>query len=199
MPILFDFFRLIRLRIDEMITEKTLLLDAGYSPISIISWTRAISLLWLGKVEVIEEYDREIRSPSVAVRLPAVVRLVRRIVRGKRRVRFSRQNIYLRDGGKCQYCQRSVELSECTFDHVVPRVKGGRTCWTNVVLACASCNRKKGAKTPQQAGLHLRKKPRMPSHIPYVVFKLHQLGEVPTLWRDYLASLEYWTATLLPT
>jgi 5-methylcytosine-specific restriction endonuclease McrA len=182
-----------------MVTEKTLLLDAGYAPISIISWTRAISLLWLGKVEVIEEYDREIRSPSVALRLPAVVRLIRRIARGKRRVRFSRQNIYLRDGGKCQYCRHKVSLAECTFDHVVPRVKGGRTCWSNVVLACATCNRKKGAKTPAQAGLRLKKEPKMPTHIPYVVFKLHQLGEVPTQWRDHLASLEYWTSSLVTT
>ena len=64
-----------------MIAEKTLLLDAGYSPISIISWTRAIGLMWLGKVEVLEEYDREVHSPSIAVRLPAVVRLISRIVR----------------------------------------------------------------------------------------------------------------------
>ncbi|MBW1810562.1 MAG: HNH endonuclease [Deltaproteobacteria bacterium] len=179
-----------------MIDEKTLLLDAGYSPISIISWTRAIGLMWLGKVEVLEEYDREVHSPSIAVRLPAVVRLISRIVRPRRRIRFSRQNIFLRDNGKCQYCRRKVTLAECTFDHVIPRVKGGRTCWTNVVLACTTCNRKKGAQTPQAAGLRLYKKPKIPSHIPYVVFKLHQLGHVPTQWRDHLASLEYWTATL---
>ncbi len=181
-----------------MFCEKTLLLDAGYAPISIISWTRAIGLLWLGKVEVIEEYDRVVHSPSVAVHLPAVVRLMKRFVRGKNRVRFSRQNIYLRDSGRCQYCRSNVTLGDCTFDHVVPRVRGGKTCWSNVVLACVACNRRKGSKTPAQAGLRLRKSPRMPSHIPYVVFKLHQMGEVPNLWRDYLASVEYWTATLLP-
>ena len=78
-----------------MQAQNTLLLDAVYAPISIIPWTRAITLLWLGKVEVVEEYDRVVRSPSVAIRLPAVVRLVRRIVRGRRRVRLSRQNIFL--------------------------------------------------------------------------------------------------------
>jgi 5-methylcytosine-specific restriction endonuclease McrA len=124
-----------------MNAENTLLLDAVYAPISIIPWTRAITLLWLGKVEVVEEYDRVVRSPSIAVRLPAVVRLVRRIVRGRRRVRLSRQNIYLRDGGKCQYCRHHVSLEDCTFDHVLPRVRGGKTTWTNVVLACAVCNR----------------------------------------------------------
>jgi len=181
-----------------MTTERTLLLDAGYAPISIIPWTRAISLLWLGKVEVVEEYDREVHSPSIAVRLPAVVRLMRRIVRGKRRVRFSRQNIFLRDQGKCQYCREDLALEECTFDHVMPRVKGGKTCWTNVVLACVACNRKKGARTPEEAKMGLRREPRVPHDIPYVVFKLRQLSDVPTQWKDYLASLEYWTATLVP-
>lgn len=180
-----------------MTFERTLLLDAGYAPISIISWTRAVTLLWLGKVEVVEEYDREVRSPSLAIRLPAVVRLVRRIVRGRRRVRFSRQNIYLRDGGTCQYCRRSVPLEECTFDHVVPRVRGGKTCWTNVVLCCIACNRAKGARTPDQAGMRLRRPPRVPDDIPYVVFKLRQVGAVPTEWKDYLASLHYWTASLM--
>lgn len=179
-----------------METQRTLLLDAGYSPISIISWTRAISLLWLGKVEVIEEYDRVIRSPSIAVRLPAVVRLVRRVVRGRRRVRFSRRNIFLRDGGTCQYCRKKLALEECTFDHVIPKVRGGKTNWTNVVLACRKCNHAKGAKSPEQVGLKLRKQPRMPADIPYMVFKLKQLSQVPNLWRDYLATLEYWTASL---
>jgi len=181
-----------------MNAQNTLLLDAVYAPISIIPWTRAITLLWLGKVEVIEEYDRVVRSPSIAVRLPAVVRLVRRIVRGRRRVRLSRQNIYLRDGGKCQYCRHHVSLEECTFDHVLPRVRGGKTTWTNVVLACGECNRKKGARTPEEAGLKLRKQPKMPSDIPYIVFKLRHMSNVPTQWNDYLASVEYWTATLLP-
>jgi 5-methylcytosine-specific restriction endonuclease McrA len=167
-----------------MNAQNTLLLDAVYAPVSIIPWTRAITLLWLGKVEVVEEYDRVVHSPSIAVRLPAVVRLVRRIVRGRRRVRLSRQNIYLRDGGKCQYCRHKVSLEDCTFDHVV--------------LACGECNRKKGARTPEEAGLKLRKQPKMPSDIPYIVFKLRHLSNVPNQWKDYLASVEYWTATLLP-
>lgn len=173
-----------------MDTERTLLLDSGYTPVSIISWTRAVSLLWLGKVEVIEEYDRVVRSPSLAVRLPAVVRLVHRLVRGRRRVRFSRQNIYLRDSGRCQYCDRTLPFEEGTFDHVVPRVRGGRTNWTNVVLSCRECNRKKGARAPEQAGLRLRREPRVPNDIPYMVFKVHQLSRVPVLWKSYLATLE---------
>jgi 5-methylcytosine-specific restriction endonuclease McrA len=179
-----------------MATERTLLLDAGYAPVSIIPWHRAITLLWLGKVEVVEEYDREVRSPSIAVRLPAVVRLIRRFVRGKRRVRFSRQNIFLRDHGKCQYCGDDLAMEDCTFDHVLPRVRGGKTCWTNVVLACMPCNRIKGARTPEEARMVLRHAPRVPHDIPYVVFKLRLLSDVPVQWRDYLASLEYWTATL---
>jgi hypothetical protein len=78
------------------------------------------------------------------------------------------------------------------------RVRGGKTTWTNVVLACAVCNRMKGAHTPEEAGLKLRKIPKMPSDIPYIVFKLRHLSNVPIQWKDYLASVEYWTATLLP-
>ncbi len=180
-------------------SERTLLLDAGYAPITVISWTRAISLLWLGKVEVVEEYDCEVRSPSVAIKLPAVVRLVKRMLRGKHKVRFSRQNIYLRDNGRCQYCKAYLSIDQCTFDHVVPRVKGGKTNWTNVVLCCMDCNHQKGAKTPEQAGMRLLKPPRVPHDIPYVVFKIRQVDQVPVQLKDYLASVEYWTASLLST
>lgn len=177
--------------------SATLLLDNRYMPVSIISWTRAISLLWLGKVEVVETYDKVVHSPSVAIHVPAVVRLIRRLVNPKPRLRFSRQNIYLRDNGACQYCRRQLGVDECTFDHVVPRVRGGKTCWTNVVLCCPQCNRKKGGRTPEDAGMLLRRPPRVPHDIPYVVFKLRQVHEVPLEWRDYLASLTYWTATLV--
>jgi len=177
--------------------SSTLLLDSRYLPVSIISWTRAISLLWLGKVEVVESYDKVVRSPSLAIQMPAVVRLIRRLVAPKPRLRFSRQNIYLRDNGACQYCRRKLPVEECTFDHVIPRVRGGKTCWTNVVLCCTNCNCKKGGRTPEEASMQLRRSPRVPHDIPYVIFKLRQVPQVPIEWRDYLASLTYWTATLV--
>jgi len=179
--------------------QRTLLLDPGYQPVTIISWTRAVTLMWLGKVEVVEEYDTEVRSPSIAIKLPAVVRLLRAITRKSRKIKFSRQNIYLRDGGKCQYCQTSVPLEDATFDHVVPRSRGGKTNWTNIVIACMQCNLRKGAKSPALAGMVLRKQPYMPSNIPYVVFKLRHLSSVPTEWKDHLASISYWTSALETT
>lgn len=179
--------------------QRTLLLDPGYQPVTIIPWTRAITMMWLGKVEIVEEYDTEVRSPSVAIKLPAVVRLIKAITRKSRKVKFSRQNIYLRDGGKCQYCQEKVPLEEATFDHVVPRSKGGKTNWTNIVIACQDCNLKKGSRTPEQARMKLRKQPYMPKNIPYVIFKLRHIRNVPTEWKDYLVSMTYWTATLEST
>jgi 5-methylcytosine-specific restriction endonuclease McrA len=176
--------------------ERTLLLDQGYLPITIIPWTRAISMLWIGKVEVVEEYEREVHSPSFAMRLPAVVRLIKRIRRGKRKIKFSRHNIYLRDGGKCQYCSTSVALADSTFDHVTPRSKGGKTHWENIVIACQKCNLKKANRTPQQARMQLRKQPRQPKDIPYVIFKLRTTSTIPLEWRDYLASISYWTSAL---
>lgn len=176
---------------------RTLLLDNGYQPVTIIGWRRAITMLWLGKVEVVEEYQEEVHSPSIAVKLPAVVRLITSFIKKRNKIRFSRQNIYLRDGGKCQYCEKEVTMSDATFDHVVPRSKGGKTDWENIVISCLPCNLKKGSKTVQQARMQLRKKPAMPKNIPYVVFSLRKVSHMPNEWKDYLASVQYWTSSLI--
>src|SRR3982751_1162204 len=106
----------------------TLVLDPGYTPVARISWTRALTLLWSGKVEVVEEYnDWTVRSMTLEVKVPAVVRFLRGM-RGKRRmVRFSRENVYARDTGRCQYCGVKVARPEATYDHVNPRSQGGLT------------------------------------------------------------------------
>src|ERR1700759_1186456 len=116
-----------------MDSTQTLLLNQGFEPIKVISWQRAISLLFLGKVEVLEEYDRNIRSVSLIIKIPAVVRLLRAFRRHARPVKFSRVNIYARDSYKCQYCGRKASLHELTYAHVVPRSHGGPTDWTNIV------------------------------------------------------------------
>src|SRR5512134_2246 len=101
--------------------EQVLLLNLTYEPLRIISWQRAVRLLTLGKVEVIEETDQVIRSVSFVIRLPSVVRLLR-LIRPKRpEVKFSRQNIYLRDNFRCQYCGGRVGSQELNLDHVIPR------------------------------------------------------------------------------
>ena len=114
-----------------MNSAQTLLLNQGFEPIKVISWQRAISLLFLGKVEVLEEYDRDIRSVNLIIKVPAVVRLLRAFRRHARPVKFSRVNIYARDNYKCQYCGKKASISELTYDHVVPRSQGGMTEWTS--------------------------------------------------------------------
>jgi 5-methylcytosine-specific restriction endonuclease McrA len=166
--------------------ENVLLLNASFEPLRVINWKRALTLLFSGKVEVLEEYAREIHSVSLTVRLPAVVRLLKLIRVKSNGVKFSRQYIYARDRYECQYCGGTPPLSELTYDHVVPRALGGSTDWTNIVTCCIPCNRRKGGKPLEQSGLHLRRKPRKPGWGPYMVMTI-DLRNPPDAWRDYLA------------
>jgi 5-methylcytosine-specific restriction endonuclease McrA len=172
--------------------EQVLLLNLSYEPLKVIDWRKAITLLCLGKVEVIEEYGRNIHSVSVTIRLPAVVRLLRLVKRPKSPVRFSRQNIYARDRHRCQYCGRRFPTEELTYDHVLPRSRGGRTEWKNIVTCCVTCNRKKGGKTPEEAGMRLVRKPSRPAWVPAVRITIG-VGQIPSAWQDYL----YWNVELV--
>ncbi len=169
-------------------TTQTLLLSQGYEPIKVVSWQRAITLLTLGKVEVLETYDREIRSTTIVLKMPAVVRLLNAFRRRKRPVKFSRINIYGRDKFRCQYCGLKISMANGTFDHVVPRAQGGRTSWTNIVTSCGPCNSQKGGRTPQQANMRLRMKPFRPTWVPVMALQVSATS-APDAWRDYL----YWT------
>lgn len=173
--------------------EQTLLLNATYEPLKVVDWRKAMTLLCQGKVEVVSEYDREIRSVSVTFRLPSVIRLLRYITISRRLddVPFSRANIYARDGHRCQYCGRELPVAELTFDHVVPVSQGGRKDWENIVTACIPCNRRKGGRTPAQAGMHVIRQPCRPTRSPIVRITFG-LREAPESWRDYL----YWNVEL---
>ena len=143
--------------------EQTLLLNATYEPLKVVHWQKAVTLMCQGKVEVISEYDhREVRSVKFSFRLPSVIRLLRyiRIKRTIDYVPFSRANIYARDDHSCQYCGEVFATAELTFDHVVPVAQGGRKDWENIVTCCITCNRKKGGRTPTEAGMHLIRIPK---------------------------------------
>lgn len=165
--------------------EWTLLLNSTFEPLMVVPWKKAVIMVILRKVEVIEEYDRVIRGMSFALKLPAVIRLSRYIRRKTAIVKFSRQNLYFRDRGRCQYCGTLFESKELTYDHVIPRSKGGQTEWTNIVTCCMACNLKKGGRTPEEAGMSLIRKPRAPIWIPLLTMSLG-LDEAPDLWKDYL-------------
>ena len=167
---------------------RTLLLSQGYEPIKIISWQRAMTLLTLDKVDVIEEYDAEIRATSLIVKVPAVVRLRKAFRRYAKPVKFSRVNIYARDGYRCQYCGTKCSISELTYDHVVPRSRGGKTSWDNIVSCCYACNAKKANRTPAEAKMVLRSMPARPAWVPSVEIRV-STKSIPDAWRDYV----YWT------
>jgi len=178
---------------DLRFMEQTLLLNATYEPLKVVHWQKAMTLWCQGKVEVISVYDREVRSVSFSFKLPSVIRLLRyiKIKRNIDYVPFSRANIYARDDHSCQYCGEVFPTSELTFDHVVPVAQGGRKDWENIVTCCISCNRRKGGRTPAEAGMHLIRVPKRPERAPAIRITVG-LRNAPDSWRDYF----YWNMEL---
>src|SRR4030095_16417964 len=164
---------------------RTLLLSQGYEPIKIIPWQRAMTLLTLDKVEVVEEYDAEVRASSLIVKVPAVVRLRKAFRRHAKPVKFSRVNIYARDAYRCQYCGEKCSIDGLTYDHVIPRSRGGRTTWENIVSCCYECNADKANRTPAEAGMTLLAQPKPPTRIPAVQIRVRPKS-VPDSARDYV-------------
>ncbi|MGR3495794.1 HNH endonuclease [Citreimonas sp.] len=161
----------------------------SYYPLSLWPWQDAIKAAFLDRVDIVAEYDEVVRSPTMTLRIPSVV-VLKDYVQPRKRVAFTRFNLFLRDEFLCQYCGDRGEL---TFDHVVPRASGGRTSWENVVAACAPCNLRKGSKSLTRAGMSLRKPPRRPG-----AQELLNLGRkfppnhLHESWMDFL----YWDAEL---
>ena len=172
--------------------EQVLLLNITYEPLKVINWRKAITLLFLGKVEVLEEYSREVHSVSFAIKLPSVVRLLRMVKKPHSPIRFSRQNIYARDKYRCQYCGRRFSSEDLNYDHVIPKSRGGKSEWTNIVTCCLECNRQKGGRTPKEAHMMLTRKPSQPTWLPALKITIGY-REVPQSWRDYL----YWNMELM--
>jgi 5-methylcytosine-specific restriction endonuclease McrA len=171
-------------------SATVLFLDVDYQPLRIEPWQRAIADFFLGKIEVVEySRDRTIPGVSRAYPLPSVVRVLRRFRRAKVRIRFSRLNIYARDRFVCQYDGKRYDTEDLTFDHVLPRSKGGGTTWENIVTCCVECNAAKADRTPEQAGMRLIRRPTRPTFLPTVAVKMDG-RQVPAEWRPY------WTGTL---
>lgn len=146
--------------------RRTLVLNSWYLPQRIVKWESAVTLLYLEKAEVLVSYDEEIRSPSTSLKLPAVMRMKKSVSVSKRGVRFSRTNVYTRDGFTCCYCATKLPPGKLTYDHVIPRAQGGRTEWDNIVTACYGCNAKKGNRTPEQSGMFPLRRPYKPENLP---------------------------------
>ncbi len=174
-----------------MMNQQTLVLNQSYEAIDIVPWQNAITMLFTDKAEVVSEYDGFVRSQLLVIKIPAVVRLLNKFRRHSKPVKFSRINVYARDGYKCLYCGDKFKMSELTYDHIVPRAQGGKTEWLNIATCCVDCNSKKGCRTPEQAKMKLRKKPVQPTRVPAMVIQLSRTS-VPDAWREFL----YWTGEL---
>lgn len=165
--------------------EPALLLNATYEPLSIVSWKKAITLVLLNKAEMLEPQDREVSSATRAFVLPSVLRLYSRVKVPRRAVQFSRSNVYRRDNFRCQYCERKYPVSSLTFDHVIPRSRGGQTTWENIVTSCEDCNRLKGDRTPAEARMPLASKPKEPRWWPFSSGSW-DYGDYSDRWKTYM-------------
>lgn len=175
-----------------MTARTTLLLNSTYEPLKVIPWQRAISLWFTDKVEIVEEYnDFDLKSVSITMKCPAVVRLLRYVRGNRTKVKFSRLNVFSRDKFTCQYCGSQPGTKDLTYDHVLPRARGGKTTWENIVTCCVPCNSKKADRTPKEARMTLLKTPVKPSARAYNRITI-QIPKTPAAWRDYL----YWEQEL---
>ncbi|HWP50038.1 MAG TPA: HNH endonuclease [Candidatus Limnocylindrales bacterium] len=162
-----------------------LVLNASYEVIHVCNLKRAITLIFKGVAIVEEETDMVLRSPTISIPVPAVIRLLRYVKIPYHRVKFSRKNVLIRDNYICQYCYQKFKIMDLTLDHVIPLSRGGWDGWDNVVTACRSCNNRKGDDTPEEAGMKLLRKPRLPSVVTYLQI-IRRLGEEKKEWRRYL-------------
>ena len=168
--------------------HKTLLLSPFYFPLKILRWEDAVKMRYEGTADVVAEYDEEICSPSVTWKMPAVLRLRRMPSQRKRGIKFSRLNVYQRDGYRCQYCGHKFAIAELSYDHVVPRSAGGRTDWTNIVSACRPCNLRKANKSCDDAGMWPLKEPVRPRFLPFTAPSFDR-SKVPEEWLGFVRDL----------
>ncbi|MES2098111.1 MAG: HNH endonuclease [Pseudomonadota bacterium] len=161
----------------------------SYYPLSVWPWQTAVKAVFLDRVDIVANYEREVHSPTHTLKLPSVIAL-KQFVRPSQFPAFTRFNLFLRDKFACQYCGTHKDL---TFDHVIPRAYGGRTTWENVATACAPCNLKKGGRTPREAKMPLHVEPIRPTS-----WHLQEHGRsfppnhLHDTWHDWL----YWDVEL---
>ena len=163
---------------------NVLVLNATYEPLNVVSVKRAVVLLLKEKAQIVEATEAWVRAQNWAIPQPLVIRLVYYVrIPHRLSLPLGRRTVLARDGYTCQYCEARPDKSELTLDHVVPRSRGGRSSWENVVTACTRCNQRKGHHTPEEAGMPLRAPPRRPRYIALTVLADARQHEV---WNKYV-------------
>lgn len=165
----------------------TLKLNADYTPISVVSWQEAVGLWYIGKAEMVEEYpDVKLRSPSIVVPCPSVIRLKDYVKRRSNSPVYSRANLFTRDNYTCQYCGQGFTDEDLTVDHISPKSRGGKRTWDNTTTSCFPCNSKKGDRTPEEAGMKLLSHPYKPKYS--TNFRVRRtLKNKPAIWDNYIS------------
>jgi 5-methylcytosine-specific restriction endonuclease McrA len=164
----------------------------SYYPLSLLSWQDVIKAVFLDRVNILAYYDKTVSSPNMEMKLPSVIAL-KEYYAPKRRPAFTRFNVFLRDNFTCQYTGLKYPVSELTFDHIVPRSRGGKTTWENIVTASREANMRKGSKLPRECHMFPLQQPIEPT-----MFELQERGRkfpprfLHESWRDYL----YWDSAL---
>ncbi len=167
--------------VTSVINSSVLLLNQNYEPLQVCSARRAVVLLFQGKAEMIETADGiKIHTVSREYALPSVVRLWHYRKVPHKRIMLTRKNIITRDNNRCQYCGSTK--GPMTIDHVIPKRMGGDDSWENLICACAKCNNKKGDHTPEQAEMHILKKPIRPTFITFIQRNI----SIADRWRPFL-------------
>jgi len=198
-----------------MVDAQVLVLNRSWVAVNVTPVKRALTLLFQGHARVVHPSDytlydfedwcalsrfgdgfangRFIHTPNLRIRLPEVIILT--VFNGfvRREVRLSRRNIFERDGHRCQYCGRRFPKQDLTIDHVLPRSRGGKDTWDNLVLACMKCNLKKGSRLPEEAQMRLLKKPAMPRWLPR--FGMPIPKEELMSWQRFV-DLAYWNTEI---
>ncbi|HTW88305.1 MAG TPA: HNH endonuclease [Candidatus Binataceae bacterium] len=197
-----------------LLNSRVLVLNRSYLPVHVTSVKRAFALLYQGVARAVDEQYRtfdfeswrhlsiEIHHERLGIvdgfiRVPRVLLLSAYERVPRRHVRFSRFNIFARDGNTCQYCGQRLPRTDLNLDHVIPRSRGGLSTWENIVCSCHSCNRRKGGRTPEEARMILIRRPRRPEWTPFSadMFSLRRYQE----WMPFLSAVDsaYWNAELL--
>lgn len=201
------------------LNAKVLVLNRLYMALRVVSAKRAFSLLCRELAEVVQvnegqyvsydfsswaeisdlqkRYEPErhdwVRTVRVEIAVPKVIRLLGYDRLPQQVVKLNRRNLFARDRNQCQYCGYSFPTSELSIDHVVPRAQGGDDTWENLVCACVKCNARKGGRTPEQASMHLTRKPIRPKRNPLITVRLGQ--QKYESWRTFLDHA-YWSVEL---
>lgn len=195
-----------------------LVLNRFWQVVNICTAKRALVLLYSGHAQVVfgegQDYatydfsswrdfsqlrsESFVRSPSGSLCVPSVIVLVWFQRLPKKEVKFTRQNVFLRDGNRCQYCGEVFQRQDLNLDHVVPRARGGKLCWENVVCSCIPCNGRKANRLPSEAGMRLLRVPKPPKPMLGGLGRhgaLSHIAEVPVSWRRFV-DLAYWNVEL---